>query len=51
MEHKFSIFEGVMLPTASWDRLRIKEANIPNAKLVLSKTSMAPMVYLPCSTQ
>ena len=51
MEHKLSIFEGAMLLTASWDRLKIKEANIQNAKLLVSKTNMALMEYLPCSVQ
>ena len=51
MGHKLSIFEGAMLLTASWDRLKIKEANIQNAKLLVSKTNMALMEYLPCSVQ
>lgn len=52
MEPKLSIFEEAMASTASRDRLKIKEANIQNAKLLVSKTSMAaPMEYLRCSIQ
>ena len=51
MGHKLSIFEGVMLPTVPWARLKIKGANTPNAKLLVSKTIMALMGYLPCSVQ